>query len=74
MLGSMLKSILRAHILRAYIAVSIPSCAIRSIVESMLRSVLENVLGGLPGNILGVYMDASLEHTWEHRVKQARNV
>jgi len=34
-------------------AASIPSCAIRTIVESMLRSVHENVLGGIPGNILG---------------------
>jgi len=39
-------------------ASSTPSCAIRSIVESMLRSVLENVLGGIPGNILGVYLEA----------------
>jgi hypothetical protein len=38
MLGSMLQSILKAYI-RAYMAVSIPSCAIRSIVESMLRNV-----------------------------------
>jgi hypothetical protein len=50
MLGSMLESILRADI-RAYMAVSIPSCAIRSVVESMPRSVLENVLRGIPGNI-----------------------
>jgi hypothetical protein len=69
----MLEIILRAYI-RADMAVSIPSCAIRSIVKSILRSVLENILVGIPGNILGVYLDASGEHTWEHRVKQARNV
>jgi hypothetical protein len=40
----------------------------------MLRSVLENVLGGIPGNILGVYLEASGDLTWEHRVKQAWNV
>jgi hypothetical protein len=55
-------------------AASIPSCAIRRVVESMFRSVLENVLGGIPGKILGVYLDASCELTWEQRVKQAWNV
>jgi len=55
MLGSMLESILRAYIGAYYIAASTPSCAIRSVVDSMLRSVLENVLGAIPGNILGVY-------------------
>jgi hypothetical protein len=54
----MLESILRAYI-RAYMAASIPLCAIRSIVESMLRSEHENVFGGIPGNIVGVYFDAS---------------
>jgi hypothetical protein len=39
-------------------AVSIPLCAINSVVEGILRSVLENVLGGIPGNILGVYLNA----------------
>ena len=73
MLGSMLEIILRAY-RRADMAASIPSCAIRSIVISILRSVLENILVGIPGNILGVYLDASGEHTWEQRVKQARNV
>jgi hypothetical protein len=53
----MLESILRAYI-EAYMAVSIPSCVIRRIVESMLRSVHENVLGGIPGYILEVYLDA----------------
>jgi hypothetical protein len=53
----MLQSILRAYI-GAYMAVSIPSCASRRIVESMLRSVLENVLEGIPGTILEVYLDA----------------
>jgi hypothetical protein len=57
MLGSMLEIILRAYI-GAYMAVSIPSCAIRSVAETMLRSVLENVLEGLPVNILGVCLDA----------------
>jgi hypothetical protein len=55
-------------------AVSIPSCAIRSIVEGILRSVLENVHGSIPGNILGVYLVTSSELTCEHRVKQAWNV
>jgi len=58
MLGSMLESIVRAYI-RVYMAASIPSCPIRSIVESLLRSVHENILGGKPGNILGLYLDAS---------------
>jgi hypothetical protein len=58
MLGSMIESIMRAYI-RAYTAVSIPSCAIRSVFERMLRSVLENVLGGIPENIVGVNLDAS---------------
>ena len=40
-------------------AASIPSCAIRSVLESMLRSIHEGVLGGIPGNILRVYLDAS---------------
>jgi hypothetical protein len=40
-------------------AARIPSCAIRSVVESMLRRVPENVLGRRPGNILGVYLYAS---------------
>jgi hypothetical protein len=55
MLGSMLESILTAYIGAYYMAVSRPSCEIRSVVDSMLRSVLENVLGAIPGNILGVY-------------------
>jgi hypothetical protein len=54
----MLERIMRAYI-GAYMAVSIPSCTIRSVVESMLSSVLENVLGGIPGNILGVYLNAA---------------
>jgi hypothetical protein len=40
-------------------AASIPSFAIRRVVESMLRSVLENILGGICGNILKVYLDSS---------------
>jgi hypothetical protein len=36
MLGSILESILRAYIRAYYMAASIPSCAIRSVVESML--------------------------------------
>jgi hypothetical protein len=36
MLGSMLESILRAYI-RAYMVASIPSWAIRRVVENMLR-------------------------------------
>ena len=58
MLGSMLERIVRAYI-KAYMAASVPLCAIRSIVECIPRSVLENLLGGIPGNILGVYLDAS---------------
>jgi hypothetical protein len=54
----MLESLLRAYIC-VYMAASIPSCAIRSVVKSMLRSILENVVGGLPGNILEGYLDAS---------------
>jgi hypothetical protein len=46
MLGSMLVSIIRAYI-TAYMAASIPSYAIRRVVESMLRSILEIVLGGI---------------------------
>jgi len=64
---------MRAYI-GAYMAASIPLCAMRSIVESMLRSVLENILGGIPGNILGVDLDASRELTWEHRVQQTWSV
>jgi len=45
-------------------AVCIPSCASRSIVESMLRNVLENVLGDIPGTILEVYVDAPRVLTW----------
>jgi hypothetical protein len=56
-LGSILESILRAYI-GAYMAASIPLCAIGSVVESLLRSVLENGLGGKSENILGVYLDA----------------
>jgi hypothetical protein len=73
MLGSMRESILGAYTV-AYMAASIPSCAIRSIVESMHRSILENVLGGIPENILAVNLDASSEHTSELRVKQTWNV
>jgi len=59
MLGSMLESIMRDYI-GAYMAASIPSCPIRSVVERLLRSVLElNVIGGIPGNILGLCLDAS---------------
>jgi hypothetical protein len=54
----MVESILGAYI-KAYMAASIPSCAIRSIVASMLSSELENILGGIPRNILGVYLDTS---------------
>jgi len=39
-------------------AVSIPSCAVWSIVERMLRNVLENLLGLIPGNLPGVYLDS----------------
>jgi len=73
MLGSMRESILGAYTV-AYMAARIPSCAIRSIVESMHRSILENVLGGIPENILAVNLDASSEHTSDHRVMQTWNV
>jgi hypothetical protein len=53
MLGSMLESIFRAYI-STYMAVSIPSCSIRSVVEIILNSEIENIVGGISGNILGV--------------------
>ena len=40
----------------------------------MIGSVLECVLGGIPGNIVWMYLDASGELTWEHRVMQDQNV
>jgi hypothetical protein len=37
---------------------SVPSSAIRSVLESMPRSVLENVLGGVLGSVLRAYLRA----------------
>jgi len=73
MLGSVLENILKAYP-RAYITASVPSCAIRSVVQIMLRSVLEIFLGGVPGNILEVYLEASSGCTREHIIKQVQNV
>jgi len=58
MLGSVNESIFGAYI-RAYMAASVPSRGIRSVLQGTLGSVLENVLGGEPGNILEVYLKVS---------------
>ena len=49
-------------------AASILSSAFSSVPDSMLGSILDNILGCVPGNGLEVYLEASLELTWEHRV------
>jgi hypothetical protein len=50
-------------------AASVLSSAIRSVLDGMPQSVLENTLGGVPVSRFGVYLEASLDLTWEHRVK-----
>jgi hypothetical protein len=54
-------------------AASVPLSANKSIPDSMLGSVLENTLGSIPGSGFGVNLEASLELSCEHRVKQAWN-
>jgi len=68
---------------RAKQARSVPSIAIRSVLQSMLGRVLENVLGGVLGSVLGVqlgvylracsgvWLRASWELGWECTVMQA---